>query len=258
MHTAAGFLVGTLVGLTGVGGGSLMTPLLILLFGVGAQTAVGTDLLFAAITKITGSAVHGWRDNVDWNIARALALGSVPAAVCTLMLLTWVGQLGHSTERVILAVVAAMLAGTAVTVVLRQRLMHFAENLAPRRSPRQVKVATIVLGGLIGVAVTISSVGAGAIGISALLLLYPRVPIARIIGSDLAHAVPLALIAGAGHWLIGDVDGRLLLHLLAGSLPGVVAGSLLSTRASGAVLRHVLAAVLAVSALQLGAKLVSA
>ena len=254
LHAAAGLLVGLLVGLTGVGGGSLMTPLLVLMFGVSPQTAVGTDLLYAAITKTTGSAVHGWRDTVDWKIVRRLAYGSIPAALLTLLALSYVGKIGASSERVILLSLASLLAVTSLAVFFRSRLITFAQDLDPLDPPFKVLMGTTVLGAVIGVAVTVSSVGAGAIGMTVLLMLYPRLPVVRIVGSDIAHAVPLALIAGTGHWLIGDVDGTLLVNLLIGSIPGVIVGSLLSTKASDNLLQPLLALVLALSAWQLGVK----
>ena len=254
LHSAAGLLVGLLVGLTGVGGGSLMTPLLVLAFGVSLQTAVGTDLLYAAITKITGSAVHGWRDTVDWKIVRRLAYGSIPAALLTLVVLSYVGKVGASSEHVILLSLAGLLAITSFAVLFRSRLITFSQELDPLDPPFKVLAGTTVLGAVIGVAVTVSSVGAGAIGMTVLLMLYPRLPVVRIVGSDIAHAVPLALIAGTGHWLIGDVDTVLLVNLLIGSIPGVIVGSLLSTRASDKLLQPLLAIVLALSAWQLDVK----
>ena len=254
LHAAAGLLVGLLVGLTGVGGGSLMTPLLVLAFGVSPQTAVGTDLLYAAITKITGSAVHGWRDTVDWKIVRRLAYGSIPAALLTLVVLSYVGKVGASSEHVILLSLAGLLAITSLMVLFRSRLITFSQELDPLDPPFKVLAGTTVLGAVIGVAVTISSVGAGAIGMTVLLMLYPRLPVVRIVGSDIAHAVPLAMIAGTGHWLIGDVDAVLLVNLLIGSIPGVIIGSLLSTRAPDRLLQPLLALVLALSAWQLGLK----
>jgi len=254
LHAAAGLMVGLLVGLTGVGGGSLMTPLLVLLFGVSPQTAVGTDLLYAAITKITGSAVHGWRDTVDWKIVRRLAYGSIPAALLTLAALSSVGKIGNASEHVILLTLAALLAVTSITVLFRGRLIKFAHDLDPLDPPLKVLTGTTLLGAVIGVAVTVSSVGAGAIGMTVLLMLYPRLPVVRIVGSDIAHAVPLALIAGTGHWLIGDVDATLLVNLLIGSIPGVIIGSLLSTKASDTLLQPLLALVLALSSWQLALK----
>lgn len=254
LHAAAGLLVGFLVGLTGVGGGSLMTPLLVLMFGVAPATAVGTDLLYAAVTKITGSAVHGWRDTVDWKIVRRLATGSIPAALLTLATLSYVGKVGKHTEHVILLSLAGLLALTSLAVLFRGKLIRYAHNLDPLDPMGKVQAGTIALGAVIGVAVTISSVGAGAIGMTVLLMLYPRLPVVRIVGSDIAHAVPLALIAGTGHWIIGDVDPALLLNLLIGSIPGVILGSMLSTRASDRILQPLLAIVLALSAWQLTVK----
>ncbi|MFM5893006.1 MAG: sulfite exporter TauE/SafE family protein [Novosphingobium sp.] len=254
LHAAAGLMVGMLVGLTGVGGGSLMTPMLVLLFGVSPQTAVGTDLLYAAITKITGSAVHGWRETVDWKIVRRLALGSVPASLLTLLVLSWVGKVGASAEHVILLTLAALLMVTSLAVFFRNRLVNYAHDLDPLDPQFKVIAGTTLLGAVIGVAVTVSSVGAGAIGVTVLLMLYPRMQMVRVVGSDIAHAVPLLLIAGAGHWLIGDVDLQLLFNLLVGSIPGVIVGSLLSTKASDKLLQPLLAGVLALSAWQLAVK----
>lgn len=253
-HAIAGLLVGTLVGLTGVGGGSLMTPLLVLLFGVSAKTAVGTDLLFAAITKIAGSAVHGSRETVEWPIVKRLALGSIPSALITLAVMASVGKVGKSTEHVILVSLATLLALTSLAVIGRKWLFRHASDFAGVRSAAQITGGTIALGALIGVAVSISSVGAGAIGVTVLLMLYPKLQMSRIVGSDIAHAVPLALIAGTGHWIMGDVNGRLLTNLLIGSIPGVVVGSYLSSRAPDRVLQPLLAGVLALSSWQLFVK----
>lgn len=251
MHAVAGLLVGTLVGLTGVGGGSLMTPLLVLMFGVAPGTAVGTDLLFAAITKIAGSAVHGKRETVDWKIVRRLASGSIPAALLTLGALAWFGKVGKNTENVILVSLAGLLALTAVAVIMRQQLFKVAAEAAPIEPPAKIIAWTVALGACIGVAVSISSVGAGAIGVTALLMLYPRSPMVKLVGSDIAHAVPLALIAGCGHWFLGDVNLTLLANLLVGSIPGVIVGSYLSSRAPDKVLQPLLGCVLAVSSWQL-------
>ncbi|WP_395333251.1 sulfite exporter TauE/SafE family protein [Novosphingobium sp. BL-8H] len=251
MHAVAGLLVGVLVGLTGVGGGSLMTPLLVLMFGVNPQTAVGTDLLFAAITKIGGSVVHGKRETVDWTIVRRLATGSIPTAIVTLLVLAYVGKIGKSTENVILFSLALLLFVTAVAVASRKWLMRFISQNKPPVPAGKVATGTIILGAVIGLAVSISSVGAGAIGVTVLLVLYPRLQVSRLVGSDIAHAVPLALIAGAGHWIIGDVNLVLLGNLLIGSIPGVIVGSYLSSHAPDKVLQPLLACVLAVSSWQL-------
>lgn len=250
LHALAGLLVGILVGLTGVGGGSLMTPLLVLMFGVSPQTAVGTDLLYAAITKSVGSAVHGWRDTVDWKIMRRLATGSLPAACITLFLLNSYVHIGKSASHVILLVLGIMLVLTALGILFQRQLLGFAVHHRAA-DPKFALVPTVALGAVLGTLVSITSVGAGAIGVMVLLMLYRRLPISRIVGTDIAHAVPLAFVAGLGHWIIGDVDPVLLLNLLAGSLPGVVIGSLLSSRAPDGLLRPALAAVLLVSGFRL-------
>ena len=250
LHALAGLLVGTLVGLTGVGGGSLMTPLLVLMFGVSPHTAVGTDLLYAATTKVAGSAVHGWRETVDWKIVRRLATGSLPAAIVTLVMLSHFGKVDGAASKVILYALGGMLLLTSMATLFQRKLVYFART---HEGPEPVDAGayTVVLGAVLGVAVSISSVGAGAIGVTALLMLYPTLPLSRVVGTDIAHAVPLAFIGGIGHWMIGDVDVPLLANLLVGSIPGVIVGSLLSSRAPDNFLRPALATVLFVSALKL-------
>lgn len=250
LHGVAGLLVGFLVGLTGVGGGSLMTPILVLLFGVAPGTAVGTDLLFASVTKIVGSTVHGKRETVDWHIMRRLAMGSVPAAVVTLILISDFGKMSKASSHIVLLCLGAMLVVTSIATLFQKQLAVMAKQ-HERLDDRQARIPTVVLGALLGVAVTMTSVGAGAIGVTVLLMLYPALRVAKIVGTDIAHAVPLTLVAGFGHWIIGDVDFSLLLSLLVGSLPGAVIGSMLSTRSPDHVLRPALAAVLMVSGIRL-------
>ena len=250
LHGIAGLLVGFLVGLTGVGGGSLMTPILVLLFGISPATAVGTDLLFASVTKIAGSAVHGTRKTVDWHIMRRLALGSVPAAVITLTLISDFGKMSKGSSHIILLCLGGMLIITSVATLFQKQLAIFAKQ-HERLDDRAARIPTILLGAGLGVAVSISSVGAGAIGVTALLMMYPALRVSKIVGTDIAHAVPLTMVAGFGHWIIGDVDFGLLASLLVGSLPGAVVGSMLSTRSPDHVLRPALAAVLLVSGIRL-------
>jgi uncharacterized membrane protein YfcA len=251
LHGVAGLLVGFFVGLTGVGGGSLMTPLLVLLFGISPATAVGTDLLFAATTKIAGSAVHGWKATVDWRIVRRLAMGSVPAALITLFGVSYFGKVDGHTSKTIMTVLGVMLVVTSVATLFQKQLAVLAKRSEQRLDVSEALVPTVVLGALLGTAVTITSVGAGALGVTVLLMLYPGLRVARIVGSDIAHAVPLTLVAGLGHWFIGNVDIALLLNLLIGSIPGVIAGSLLSTRSPDQLLRPALAAVLMFSGYKL-------
>jgi uncharacterized protein len=246
LYSLAGLFVGVLVGLTGVGGGSLMTPLLVLLFGIEVPKAVGTDLLYAAMTKSVGSMVHGWRSTVDWKIVRRLASGSVPAAICTLLVLHNMGTPTAAATKLITTILGAMLILTSVAVLYQTRVVAFAIHKLGAQFSKDRPVPTIILGTLLGVLVSISSVGAGAIGVTALLILYPHLPVARIVGSDIAHAVPLTLVAGIGHWYLGNVDFHLLFSLLAGSIPGIIIGSYVGSGASDRILRPILAVVLVV------------
>jgi uncharacterized protein len=254
LYSLSGLFVGFLVGLTGVGGGSLMTPILVLLFNVHPATAVGTDLLYAAATKTTGTFVHGLKGTIDWRITGRLAAGSVPAAALTLWVLHACGLESHGTNRMIQLVLGGALLLTSVALLFRPQLAAFAARRARETGPARTLAATVFTGAVLGVLVSLTSVGAGAIGVTVLLLLYPTLPTTRIVGSDIAHAVPLTLVAGLGHWLLGSVDWGMLLSLLVGSLPGIVLGSLLSTRAPEGLLRRVLAATL----VAVGAKLVLA
>lgn len=245
MYSLSGLAVGALVGFTGVGGGSLMTPLLVLLFGIHPGTAVGTDLLYAGLTKICGSAVHGRNHAIDWRVVRRLASGSVPAAAVALLTLSHFGMDSRGASAAITTTLGFALILTAVTLLFRKRLLAASSAFLDRRSDREIAALTVGLGGVLGVLVSISSVGAGAIGVTALLMLYPRMPTVRIVGSDIAHAVPLTLVAGAGHWLIGSIDWLLLVSLLIGSLPGIAIGSHFANRVPDRVLRPLMAGTLA-------------
>ncbi len=251
LYSLVGVLVGMLVGLTGVGGGSLMTPLLVLAFGFHPATAVGTDLLYASATKTVGGAVHGLRGTVDWAIVRRLAIGSVPAAALTLLVLSRVNAHTSETGTTIAAVLGIALILTALATFFRTRIVA---RVGPRfrgMSARRLAGLTVLLGALLGVLVSLTSVGAGALGMTALLILYPTTPINRLVGSDIAHAVPLTLIAGTGHWWLGSVDAALLVSLLAGSIPGIVLGSVIASRVTDRVLTPILATTLAVVGLKL-------
>ena len=243
-YSASGFGVGLLVGFTGVGGGSLMTPLLVLLFGFHPSTAVGTDLLYAGLTKSGGTVVHGLNRTVDWRIVGRLAAGSLPGTAATLVALSFVDTGSARTGAAINTALGVALILTALTLVFRRQIQHGMARLTDALSDRQTAALTVLLGLFLGVMVSLTSVGAGAIGVTVLLVLYPRMPTVRIVGSDIAHAVPLTLLAGAGHWYVGSVDGPLLGSLLIGSLPGIALGSQLASRVPDAVLRPVLAATL--------------
>lgn len=252
LYAASGFAVGALVGMTGVGGGSLMTPLLILLFGVHPATAVGSDLFYACATKSGGTLVHGLSRTVEWRVVGRLAAGSVPGTVVTLLVLSFLDVNGTFARGLITTVLSSALFATAAVLIFRRRIVEVYAARVGVQDARRTALLTIATGGLLGVLASISSVGAGAIGVTALVLLYPQLPTARIIGSDIAHAVPLTFIAGIGHWFLGSIDWHLVGSLLFGSLPGIVLGSYVSTRVPDAVLRLTLAATLII----VGSKLV--
>lgn len=246
LYTFSGFCVGALVGMTGVGGGSLMTPLLILLFGVHPTTAVGTDLLYAAVTKTAGSLMHGFSGTIRWKIVGLLASGSVPTTIITLLALSRFDLAGSGVQQVITLVLGLALLATAVILVFRNQVIRwYAAHIGELNEDRTAQL-TILTGAVLGVLVSLTSVGAGALGATLLVLLYPRLPITQIVGSDIVHAVPLTLIAGLGHWMIGSIDTGILGALLVGSVPGIVIGSALAVRTSERVVRLALAAVLAV------------
>lgn len=228
-----------------------MTPLLVLLFGFHPATAVGTDLLYASVTKTVGTAVHGKRETVDWRIVANLAKGSVPAAIVTLSAMGYFGISGAQSALVLNLLLGGALLLTSIAVFFRPWILRWAGHHIDAMEAHRVTRWTVLLGVTLGVLVSITSVGAGALGTTALLILYPRLPVARIAGTDIAHAVPLTLIAGIGHWLMGSVDITLMLSLLAGSIPGVIVGSLIASRSSDSVLRPILAITLLVSAVKL-------
>ncbi len=249
--TLSGLLVGLLVGQTGVGGGSLMTPLLVLVFGIHPATAVGTDLLYASATKSVGTLVHGMNHTVDWRIVRRLLLGSMPGTIATLVVLSQVHLGADAQGRAVSLVLGIMLILTAASILLRARIMDVLGPALDRLSTPRQRWLTVLTGLCLGVLVTMSSVGAGALGVTALVLLYPRAPMAVIVGTDIAHAVPLTLLAGIGQWYLGSVNGHLLISLLSGSIPGIILGSWLAVRMPEWVLRPVLAVTLVVVGLRI-------
>ncbi len=244
LYSLSGFGVGLLVGLTGVGGGSLMTPLLILLFGIHPATAVGTDLLYAAATKSVGTLVHGVSRSVDWRVVGRLAAGSAPATLATGLLLYSLRGAQLPSAHFISVVLGIALLLTALALLARGWLLELVGARLPPEGPRHAVTLTVLTGAVLGLLVTLSSVGAGALGVTALIVLYPRMPAARIVGSDIAHAVPLTLLAGSLHWLNGSVDWPLLGSLLTGSIPGIILGSLIAVRVPDRVIRPALASVL--------------
>jgi len=252
LYSVSGFVVGALVGFTGVGGGSLMTPLLVLVFGIAPTTAVGTDLLYAAITKSNGTLVHGLNGTIDWQVTRRLAAGSIPATIVTLLFLSRLGgSSGHAANGIITSALGVALLLTAIAILFRGALLSHIARHTDGLSDAKARLLTNLLGAFLGFLVSISSVGAGAIGMTILLALYPRMKTVRLVGSDIAHAVPLTFVAGFGHWLMGGVDWSLLAALLIGSLPGIAIGSHFAGKIPDRFLRPILASMLAVVGVKL-------
>jgi uncharacterized membrane protein YfcA len=250
----AGFGVGAAVGMTGVGGGALMTPLLVLMFGYAPATAVGTDLWFAAITKIFGGTLHNHKGSVDWQVLRRMALGSVPAAIITLvwMDLTRTAQTTHGT---IIHALGAVLFITAIAMLVRKKIQSFGTRLRTTTAAAFINaqpLLTVLAGVVLGIIVPLTSVGAGALGTVMLLYLYPlRMTPARLAGTDIVHAIPLAVIAGLGHLYMGNVQFPLLLNLLMGSIPGILVGTLIAHKSPEVYMRAVIAVILAVVSVKL-------
>ena len=247
LYPLSGLLVGLIVGLTGVGGGSLMTPLLVLGFGFSPATAVGTDLLYAALTKAGGSVAHQQKSNINWRIVGLLGAGSIPAAIITVYVLHTLGTQSKAFNSIITTTLGVALILTALSIILRGMFQKQDANRAfvpVITISRQTGINTVIVGLLLGVLVTVSSVGAGALGTLALFILYPRLSTRQIVGTDIAHAVPLTLIGGLGHAALGTVNFALLGSLLLGSLPGIWLGSHLSTHVPERVLRSLLATML--------------
>ncbi|MBO9574255.1 MAG: sulfite exporter TauE/SafE family protein [Sphingobium sp.] len=253
-HGLSGFLVGTLVGITGVGGGSLMAPILILLLGVAPTTAVGTDLWFAAITKSVGGTIHHSLGQPDWQVVKRLAYGSIPASILTSLVLSQM-DLEPFKRGLIVNALGLLLIATAVATLSWGRIQRFAlsfdhgtAEIYARRQP----TFTIVAGVILGVLVTLTSVGAGALGAAMLIALYPlRMTAKRLVGTDIVHAVPLTVVAGLGHLWMGNVDFGLLGALLVGSIPGIILGSLIATKFASNWIRPILALVLAASGVKM-------
>lgn len=254
LNALAGFGVGLLVGLTGVGGGALMTPILVLLFGHAPAVAIGTDLWFAALTKSAGSVLHHGRGTVDWEVLRRLWTGSLPAALVTLLWLHVSGfdKLHHDG---LLVALGGVLLLTALAMLFKARIHAIGQELrthTPVAFKRAQPALTVAAGALLGFLVTLTSIGAGALGAVMLVYLYPRrLTPARLVGTDILHAVPLTILAGSGHLLLGNVDLPLLGSLLLGSIPGVLLGAHFSTRAPDGLLRPVIAGVLVLVAIKM-------
>lgn len=241
-YIVSGFAVGLLVGMTGVGGGSLMTPLLTLLFGVPPSVAVGTDLAFASITKSAGTLTHRLRGTVRWDIVKRLCIGALPAAVIATLALKSFGTLSPEIGQIIRYSIAASVLLTVVALIFKGRMLAWI-NAHPEKQLQGNKLAaaTIMAGAVLGVLVTVSSIGAGAIGATLLVMLYPRMSSAEVAGTDIAYAVPLTAIAALGHWWLGSIHWELLASLLVGSLPGITLGSWVARSVPEKFLRVLLA-----------------
>jgi uncharacterized membrane protein YfcA len=241
-YIVSGFGVGLLVGMTGVGGGSLMTPLLTLLFGVPPSVAVGTDLAFAAVTKSAGTLTHRLRGTVRWDIVKLLCIGALPAAVAATLALKSFGALDKEIGVVIRYSIACSVLLTVVALIFKGKMLNWV-NAHPEKQlqGKALARATVVCGAALGVLVTVSSIGAGAIGATLLVMMYPRMSAAEVAGTDIAYAVPLTAIAAFGHWWLGSIDWVLLGSLLIGSLPGITLGSWVARAVPERFLRVLLA-----------------
>lgn len=246
-YSIAGLAVGFVVGLTGIGGGALMTPILIVGFGIAPVVAVSTDLLYAAITKCGGIFSYARRRLVHYRVVALLLVGSLPSAVLTLKLIALLGP-EAAIEQLINLTLGVSLVLTSIAVFLREKVKQLALGLASTQVGVRLKrlrpFLTLAAGVVLGVLVTLSSVGAGALGTALLILLYPRMSMPAIVGTDLLHAVLLTAVAGVGHYQMGSVDLALLLSLITGSLPGVLAGSYLGSRLSPRVMQPLMGSLL--------------
>jgi uncharacterized membrane protein YfcA len=221
-----------------------MTPIVILVFDIHPVTAVGTDLLYASVTKASGTVVHAYNRTVDWAVVGWLAAGSIPLTALTLLVLYELDIHGDATQNLITKILGFALFLTAISLIFRKQIAEIYSDRVGTISPRLARNLTILTGAMLGVLVSISSIGAGAIGVTALILLYPKMPTLRIVGSGIAHSVPLTLIAGLGHWALGSIDWQLLESLLVGSIPGIIIGSIVSSRIPEIAVRVALTATL--------------
>lgn len=243
LYILAGALVGFIVGITGIGGGALMTPLL-LLFGFPPNIAVGTDLMYASITKAAGVVSHHKKKHVEWKLVKLLALGSIPAALITGYCLQDLFSDSTNYESLIKSSLGVMLLLTAFVVMFRKQLQRFVISNKTGKKDNNRDFLTFIMGIILGILVTLTSVGAGAIGTAVLMLLYPALRSSHIVGTDIAHAVPLTACAGLIHMALGNVDFSLLLALLIGSIPAIQLGSKVSHHLPDHVLRPLLASIL--------------
>lgn len=249
LAVVSGFGVGAIVGLTGVGGGSLMTPLLLTVFKLNPAVAIGTDLWFAAITKISGSVAHHRHGHVDYKILWLLLAGSIPGSIAMLSLMHFTGITKGWASALTFSLGIALLL-TAVVVAYKKAWHQLGLRLERLIPEARKPWFTVASGLVLGVLVTLSSIGAGAIGATLILLLYPRLEARRLVGTDIAHAVPLTLVAGAGHAMLGHVDWSLLVALLVGSIPGIWLGAQLTRKLPDQLVRALLCVALVTAGLK--------
>jgi uncharacterized membrane protein YfcA len=252
LYALAGGLTGFVVGLTGVGGGALMTPILLIFFGVSPTTAIATDLWFAAITKLVGARVHHTNGNVDWQVAKRLWLGSLPMALLIVVIISLgaqVAKLDWLTKAIGIVVLI-----TAIGLLVAPKLVAYAKGWRigqPEHFKAIQPSLTVISGGVLGLCVALTSVGAGALGSVMLLYLYPlRMTPHRLVATDIVHASPLAVVAGLGYLFAGMVDWWMLASLLLGSIPTVLIGSMLAGKFSGRWIQVALALVLVVAGIK--------
>ena len=242
-YIATGAGVGFAVGLTGIGGGSLMTPLL-LMFGFPAHIAIGTDLMYAAITKSTGVIVHHRQRSIDWTLVKTLCAGSLPATALTIVLLKVFFDRSADYSPILTLCLGIMLTLTALSLFMSPFLKKRQLSGVSMIPQEYQTPLTFIAGIFLGVLVTLSSVGAGALGTAAIVLLYPLLKPIKVVGSDLAHAVPLTLLAGVGHIWLGNVDFVLLGSLLIGSIPAIYLGTRVGMKLPDTFMRIILAIIL--------------
>jgi uncharacterized membrane protein YfcA len=240
-YILAGACVGFVIGLTGVGGGSLMTPLLVLGFNVQPAIAVGTDLLYAAITKASGVWSHQRLKNIEWSIVKNLCIGSIPGSILCVLAIQQLSISEALFEQIISVTLGFMLVLTSIVIVFKDQ---FSALLTTQVNIKPTKTVIVSIGAILGVLVTLSSVGAGAIGSAMLIILYPTLKTRRIVGTDIAHAVPLTAIAGLGHYQLGNIDISLLLSLITGSVPAIYFGTKVGQHLPEKVLKYIVATVL--------------
>lgn len=252
-YILAGAIAGSVIGLTGVGGGALMTPILLLFFGIPPTTAIATDLWFAAITKIAGAFVHHQSGHVDWQVAKRLWVGSLPSSLIIVILFGF---------GFVIAKISWLTSAIGLLILLTALGLFFAPKLINSATRRQLSTLcylknlqptlTVIAGSIIGVCVSLTSVGAGALGSLFLLYLYPlRMTPIKLVATDIVHAIPLALVAGVGYLIAGKVDGEILMNLLLGSVPLVIIGSTLAHKISSRILQLLLGGILLIVALKL-------